>query len=50
MPYYQPEDTSPYVRQRARDYWEGRWCGECAYGVVEDPPCCTLPDTAATDD
>lgn len=23
-----------------RDYDSGRWCGECAHAVVEDPPCC----------
>lgn len=22
-------------------YAEGRWCGECRFGVVESPPCCT---------
>jgi hypothetical protein len=22
------------------DYQSGRWCGECAWGVTEDPPCC----------
>jgi hypothetical protein len=27
--------------ERQRAYDEGRWCGECRYGVVEDPPCCT---------
>lgn len=27
-----------------RDYHAGKWCGECRYGVVEDPPCCTLPE------
>lgn len=26
------------ARQRAYD--EGRWCGECEYGEVADPPCC----------
>jgi hypothetical protein len=34
--------------QRAAAYREGRWCGECRYGVVEDPPCCTLPTAAAS--
>lgn len=24
-------------------YDEGRWCGECMYGVVMDPPCCAQP-------
>lgn len=28
---------------RERDYMQGKWCGECAHGIVEDPPCCTLP-------
>jgi hypothetical protein len=23
-------------------YAEGRWCGECRYGVAEDPPCCEV--------
>ncbi len=30
-------------------YREGRWCGECCYGVVEDPPCCTQPAGAQVD-
>lgn len=25
-------------------YQAGTWCGECAYGVVNDPPCCTQPE------
>ena len=33
------EDYDREARQRAYD--EGRWCGECRFGVVEDPPCCT---------
>lgn len=28
--------------ERARAYQAGEWCGECRFGVVEDPPCCTL--------
>ena len=31
--------------QRRRAYQAGEWCGECAFGVVEEPPCCTLPET-----
>lgn len=31
------------IREKDRAYWAGEWCGECAYGVVEDPPCCTHP-------
>ncbi len=31
--------------QMFRDYREGKWCGECRYGVVEDPPCCTAHET-----
>jgi hypothetical protein len=27
----------------ADDYASGAWCGECRYGVLEDPPCCTKP-------
>jgi hypothetical protein len=27
--------------ERKAAYDEGRWCGECQYGVVNDPPCCT---------
>ena len=29
--------------ERERAYAEGRWCGECVYGVVTDPPCCAQP-------
>lgn len=25
---------------KARDYASGRWCGECRWEVVEEPPCC----------
>ena len=28
----------------------GRWCGECRYGVVEDPPCCTPPTSSRAGD
>lgn len=37
-------------RQNAADalraYQAGEWCGECRFGVVDDPPCCTQPDAA----
>lgn len=32
-----------------RAYEAGEWCGECAFGVVEDPPCCTQPSTEPQD-
>lgn len=28
------------IEKAARAYTEGRWCGECEYGEVADPPCC----------
>ncbi|WP_159600019.1 hypothetical protein [Agromyces humi] len=31
--------------ERRRAYQAGEWCGECRFGVVENPPCCTLPET-----
>lgn len=37
--------AAPERGEAKRAYDEGRWCGECAFGVVEDPPCCTLPAT-----
>lgn len=38
---------SPDENEAGRAYREGRWCGECRFGVVEDPPCCTQPATEA---
>ena len=35
------------LRERAaKAYAEGRWCGECQYGEVADPPCCLTYNTA----
>ena len=41
---HMPESQSPdAVAARRLAYQNGAWCGECRYGVVEDPPCCTQP-------
>jgi hypothetical protein len=34
-------DAVALEAERRAAYDEGRWCGECRYGVVMDPPCCT---------
>ncbi|ANJ26804.1 hypothetical protein [Agromyces aureus] len=38
----EPDEAEEAERRRA--YQAGEWCGECRWGVVEDPPCCTLPE------
>lgn len=37
-------ETMPPTTASA-DYQSGRWCGECRWAVVEEPPCCfTMQD------
>jgi hypothetical protein len=44
-------EAAAEAEEREAAYDEGRWCGECQYGVAMNPPCCTQgPDTPQSGD